>query len=109
MPSASGLMSIWAMLAMFGIKGSVGKIRSEHQQRVAVHHRFVSGGEADQSCHSDVERIVVFKIFLSTEGMNNRRLELARQLDDVVMRAGTAGTAQQRHSGVGIEQRGKPL
>ena len=84
---------------------TIGEIGSEQQERVAVLHRPISGGEADEPGHPDVIRIVVFDEFLAAQCVNGGRLEFAGELDDRVMRAGATGTAEQRHVLAAIQQR----
>ena len=66
---------------VLGIKRLIGKIRSQQYQYIAIHHREVAGRESEQARHPDVERIVVLDKFLATQGVHDRRLELAGKLD----------------------------
>src|SRR4029077_8589933 len=77
---------------------AVWKVRPEQQQRVAALHRTVSGREPEQPGHADIERIVVFDMLLAAQRVDDRRLQLARKLDHLVVHAGAAGSAKQRHA-----------
>ena len=55
-----------------GIELAVGEVGAEQQERVAVLHRRIARGEADEAGHADVERIVVFDIFLAAQRMHDR-------------------------------------
>ena len=82
----------------------VGKIRAQYQERVASLHRGIAGGEADEAGHADVERIVVFDVLLAAQRMDDRRVELAGEFDHLVVRAGAARPAEQRHALARIEK-----
>ena len=86
-------MSIWTTVASGGIELLVWKIRPDHHQYVAVHHRVIAGGKAEQAGHADVKRVVVFDEFLPAHGMYDGRVELARECDQLRMSSGTAGSA----------------
>jgi hypothetical protein len=79
------------------IERPVRKIRTEHQECVAVLHRGVTRRKADETGHPHVVGIVVFDEFLATEGMHDRRLQFSRQLDDLCMSACTSCAAEQCH------------
>jgi hypothetical protein len=65
---------------------SVGKIRSEHQQGVAVQHRIVARGEADQSGHADVVGVVPLDVLLAAHRVHHRCLEALAELEQLGMR-----------------------
>ena len=54
----------------------VRKVRSDHQQKIAVHHRVIAGRKSEQSGHAHVERVVVLDEFLSPQRMHDRGVEL---------------------------------
>jgi hypothetical protein len=64
--------------SVLGIKGAIGEIRAEHQERVAGFHRVIAGREADQTGHADVVRVVPFDVVLAAHGVNDRRLHRFR-------------------------------
>src|SRR6267142_562560 len=70
-----------------GIELAIRKIGSEHQQNVAIEHGVIAGGEADQSGHADVKRVVPLDMLLAPERMHDRSLEAVRQREDFIMRA----------------------
>ena len=80
--------------APLGIELPVGEVGAEQQQRVALLHRGVAGGEADQAGHADIEGIVVLDMLLAAQRMHDRRVERSAELDDLGMGAGAAGAAQ---------------
>ena len=90
-------MSIWATWGFVGMNVVVGEIRAEQQQDVAGVHRLVSGAPAQQPAHAHGVRVVVLDPFLAAEGVADRRLELLGQGHDLVVRAGTAAAAEERH------------
>lgn len=85
----------------------VGEVRAEHQQQIASVHRLVTGGEADESGHADIVRIVVFDMLLAAERMDDGALQRLREFHQLRMRAGTASAAQQRHALCLAEQGGE--
>ena len=80
-------------LRLLRIELPVGEVGAEHQQRVALLHRGVARGEADQAGHADVERIVVLDMLLAAQRMDDRRVERVGQRHDLGMRAGAARAA----------------
>src|SRR5260370_31210621 len=62
-------------LCVLGIELLIGEIRSQHEQRIAVHHRVVAGRKAKKSGHPHVKRVVVLDKFLAPQRMDNRRLQ----------------------------------
>jgi hypothetical protein len=65
----------------------VGKIRSEHQQGVAVQHCIVARGEADQPGHADVVGVVPLDVLLAAHRVHHRRLEALAELEQLGVRA----------------------
>src|SRR5580700_7985887 len=47
------------------------EVRSNHQQRFAIHHRVIAGGESEQTSHAHAERVVVLDELFSAHGMND--------------------------------------
>ena len=88
---------------------AIREVRPEQQQRVAVLHRPVSGGEPEESRHADIERIVVFDVLLAAQRVHDRRFQLAGKLDHLVMRTGAAGSAKQRDAAAAIQQIGQAV
>ena len=74
----------------------VRKVRPQHQQDVAVHHRVVAGRESEQPGHADVKRVVVLDELLAAHRMHDRGVQPPRGLDQLRMRTGAAGSAQDR-------------
>jgi hypothetical protein len=56
----------------FRVKLAIRKIRTEHQQHVAIEHRIVTRRKANQTCHADVIRIVPLDVFLAAHRMHHR-------------------------------------
>src|ERR1700677_5328120 len=52
-------------LGVFGVKLLIGKVGANHQQKVAVHYRVISGRKSQQSRHPDVERVVALNDILT--------------------------------------------
>src|SRR5258707_5068521 len=86
------------------IEHPVWKIRTEHQERIAILHGSVAGCKADQAGHSHVVRVVVFDKFLAAEGMHDRGLQFAVEFDDIRMGASAPGAAEQGYPGCLIEK-----
>ena len=80
-------------LGVLRIELPVGKVRAQQQERVAVLHRGVARGEADQAGHADVEGVVVFDMLLAAQRMDDRRVERAGKFDHLRVRAGAACAA----------------
>ena len=85
----------------------IGKVRAEHQQHIAIEHRVIAGREADQPGHADVVGIVPFDMLLAAHRMHHRRLERLAERQQLGMRAGASGAAQDRHATGAVEQRGE--
>ena len=90
-----------------GIELPIGKIASEHQQRVTVEHRMIARTETDQAGHADVEGVVVFEMFFAAEGMHDRRFQRVGKLHQRLMRAGTTSAAEQSDAPARIEELGQ--
>src|SRR5258705_955251 len=89
------------------IERSVWKIRTEHQERIGSLHGSVAGCKADEARHSDGVGIVVFGKLLAAEGMYYRGLQFAGEFDDLCMRAGAAGAAEQGYIRCFVEKVGQ--
>ena len=83
-------------VTVFGVELAIREVGAEHQQGVAVHHRLVPRGEADQAGHAYVVGVVVFHMFLAAQGMHDGRVEAFGQGEDFAVGTGAAGTAEQR-------------
>ena len=46
----------------------VRKVRSNHQQKIAVHHRVIAGRESEETGHAHVERVIVLDELAAGEG-----------------------------------------
>src|ERR1700752_4370726 len=66
---------------MLGKELLVWKVRSNHQQNLAVHHRAIAGRKSEQAGHTDVKRVVVLDEFFPAHRMHDRGLKLAGKLD----------------------------
>src|SRR6266851_1354999 len=82
----------------FWVERAVRKVRPEHQQRVTVLHCPIARTEADEPSHADVVWVVVLDELLTAKGVDHRRLERRRDLDELAMRAGAAGSGQYGHA-----------
>jgi hypothetical protein len=51
------------------------EVRSQHEQRIAIHHGVVAGRETKQPGHPNVIRVVVLDKLLTAQGMNNGCLQ----------------------------------
>ncbi len=89
---------------VFGIEGPIGKIRAEHQKRVAGFHGVIAGGEADQAGHADVVRIVPLDVVLAAQGVDDWRLHRFRELHQFIVRARAAAAAKKRYALRGIDE-----
>ena len=72
----------------------VGKVRSDHQQRIAVHHGAIAGRKSQQAGHAHVERVVVLDELFAAHGVHDGSVELAGELDQLRMGSGTARSAR---------------
>src|SRR5260370_38985267 len=89
------------------IERPVWKIGPEHQERIAILHGSVAGCKADQARHSYVVGVVVFDKLLAAEGMHDRGLQFASELDDFRMRACAPSAAEQGDAGCSAEKVGQ--
>src|SRR6266403_3659420 len=72
------------------------EIRADHQQSVAVHHRKVTGGKSEQASHADIKWIVVLDEFLAAQRMDDWRVQLAGDRDQLGMGFGTTRARENR-------------
>ena len=79
---------------VFRKKLLVGKVGSDHQERVAIHHRAITGGKSEQTGHADIERIIIFDEFFPAQRVYDRRVQFSGDGDEFRMRAGTTGAGQ---------------
>ena len=76
------------------IEMPIGKICSQHQQRIAAEHSVVAGAETDQAGHANIERIVVFDMLLAAERVHDGRFELVGKLHQRLMGPGATPAAE---------------
>ena len=74
----------------------VGKIRPDHEQEIAIHHRVIAGRKTEQASHSHIERIVVLDELFSAQRVHDWSVQLARECDQFLMRPGTACSGKDR-------------
>src|SRR6267142_4702433 len=86
------------------IERPVWKIRTEHQERLAILHGSIAGCKADQASHAHVVGVVVFDKYLAPEGMHDRGLQFAGELDNLCMGACAPRAAEQGYPGCLIEK-----
>jgi len=72
----------------------IGKVRSEHQQQIAVHHRVIAGGKSQEAGHPHVERVVILDEFLGSHRVHDGGFQPARQLNQLRVRARAARSAK---------------
>ena len=90
------------------IKLLIRKIRAEHEQHVAIHHRVITGGKPEQPGHAHVKRIVVFNEFLAAQGVNDGRFQCVGHGNQFVVRARAASAAQNGHAFRLVQNAGQP-
>jgi hypothetical protein len=73
----------------------VGEVRAEYQQGVAALHGVIPGSESHQSCHADIEGIVVFDVLLAAQGMYDGCFQFGRECDHLLVGPRTTGSAKQ--------------
>ena len=61
----------------------IGKIRSKHEQHVAIDHGVVARGKPDQPGHADVIRVVPLDVFLAFEGVDDRSFQALGERDEL--------------------------
>ena len=69
----------------------------------------VAGAESEQSRHADVEGIVVLDDLLTTQSMDDGRLNRVGKGEDLVMGPGTAPPGQDGHPAGRIERIGRHI
>ena len=92
-----------------GVELAIGKIRPQHQQRVAVVHRIVAGGEADQPGHADAVGVLPFHVLFTPERVDHRALQLVAQRQKPIVRARAARAAQHGDAIGLVQEIGKRL
>ncbi len=55
------------------IKGAVGELGAEQDQRIGVHHGVEARREANQAGHSHIIRVIVLNVLFAAQGMNDWR------------------------------------
>src|SRR5208283_5670385 len=64
------------------------EVRANHQQNLAVQHGVIAGRESEQTCHTHIERVVVFDELFSPHRVDNRSLQLGGDLNQLVVCSG---------------------
>ena len=75
------------------IEWPIGKIRVQHQKRVAGFHGVIAGGKAYQTGHADVIRVLPFDMVLAAQGVNDRLFHCFGELHQLSVRARAAAAA----------------
>src|SRR6266851_2421365 len=81
---------------VLGKKLLIREIGADHQQGVAVHHGEITGGKSKQAGHADVKRIVVLDKFLAAQRVDDRRVQLAGERDQLGVSSGTTCAGEDR-------------
>ena len=76
-----------------GVELNVGKVCSEHEERIAGHHRLVARGETDETGHADIVWIIVLDMLLAAQGVNNGCLERLGECKKLFVSPRAAGAA----------------
>ena len=82
-------------VAVLRVELPIGEVGAEHQQRVAVFHRQVTRGKADQPGHADVIRVVVLDMLLAAQRMHDGCVQAFGQGEDFGVGIDATGAAQQ--------------
>ena len=82
---------------VFGKELLIRKVRANHQQHFAVHHCVIAGRESEQTCHAHIERVVVLDELFSAHRVYDGSLQLAGELDQLVVSSGTTRTTKDRY------------
>src|SRR5712691_7050035 len=61
------------------------KVRSNHQQHLAIHHRVVAGRESQEASHADIKWVVVLDELFAAHRVYDRCLQLACKLHQLVV------------------------
>ena len=96
-------------LSLIGQERTIGEVGAQHEQRVAVLHGPVAGGETEQAGHADIERVVVLDELLATQGVDDRGAQLIGQRDHLIVRTLGARTGQNRDLLGVVQQVGRVL
>src|SRR5215468_4081772 len=72
----------------------IGKICSQHKQRIAAEHSVVAGAETDQAGHANIEGIVVFDMLLTAERVHDGRFDFVGELHQWLMSSGATPAAE---------------
>src|ERR1700722_15799245 len=74
----------------------IGKVAAKDDERVCILHSRIARGEAQQSGHAHVKRVVEFDILFAAQGMRDWCIKGLRERDEFGMRAGTSGARKDR-------------
>src|SRR5580698_8320643 len=84
-------------LRVLWIKLLVREIRSQHQQRITVHHCVIARREAKQAGHSNIKRVVILDELLAPQRMNDWRLQQVCNHEKFRVSAATARAPEDGH------------
>src|SRR6202041_3666676 len=72
------------------------KIAAKDDERVCMLHGRIARGEAQQSRHAHVKRVVELDMLFTAQGMRDWCMKSLRERDEFRMRAGTSGARKDR-------------
>src|SRR5271154_6454997 len=81
-------------LCILRIELAVGKVGTEHQQRIAIHHGVIAGRESEESSHTDVIGVVILDEFFASQSMNNWSFQPLGDCQQFRVRASATGTTE---------------
>src|SRR5262245_56611734 len=87
----------------------VGKVRTQHEEKIATVHRVIAGRETDQASHADVVRIGPLDMLLAAKGMDHRCFQLGAERNELIMCSRTPRSAQQSDPASTIQKVGESL
>src|SRR5271166_1973019 len=86
------------------IELSVGEVRPQHQQHIAIEHGVVARREANQPRHADVVGVLPFNMLLAPERMHHGGLQPVAESKERIMRALTSTAAQYGRTALAVQK-----
>src|SRR5580692_6821537 len=79
------------------------KVAAKDDERICMFHGRIARGEAQQSGHAHVKRVVELDILLAAQSMRDWCAEGLRELDEFRVRAGTSGARKNRDTAGAVQ------
>src|ERR1700731_3726236 len=91
------------------IELAVRKIGAQHHENVAIEHRVVARGKADQPGHADVKWVVPLHMLLASKRVHDGRFQAIGQRENFTPPPLTSRAAKNGHSAIAVEEPREPI